>query len=300
MTVKIRLKGHGSFYIREGWLTKGLNIIENDKYAFVSENPTDEFGIGANMVSSLRYWLQAVGLTEENSSGRRYQKPTIDFGDIIKENDIYFEEKFTLWLLHYKLVTNISYATSWYLFFNKFDVFEFKKAQLVDTLEQKLLNLNPTIKYSKNSLVDDCSCILQTYRLNDEDLNNPEDNLVCPFTALNLISCNRKSNSEEVYIKNKPMMKDLDKLAVLYVILDNLDRKKEDSTSIENLLNDDMNIGKVFNIDKNMINEYLDMLEKEGYLKVNRTAGLNVIYPQDRNKKEVLNKYYESKTRGEA
>ncbi|NLM00127.1 MAG: DUF4007 family protein, partial [Treponema sp.] len=36
-------------------------------------NPMDVFGLGSNMVKALRYWLRAVGLTEEPRSGRRVQ-----------------------------------------------------------------------------------------------------------------------------------------------------------------------------------------------------------------------------------
>ena len=39
-------------------------------YVFISknENPMDVLGIGANMVKALRYWLQAVGLTENRQA----------------------------------------------------------------------------------------------------------------------------------------------------------------------------------------------------------------------------------------
>ena len=38
-----------------------------------NDNPMDVLGIGANMVKSLRYWLQAVGLTKEPKTGRKDQ-----------------------------------------------------------------------------------------------------------------------------------------------------------------------------------------------------------------------------------
>ena len=33
----------------------------------------DTLGIGSNMVKSMRFWMQAVGITEEPSRGRRSQ-----------------------------------------------------------------------------------------------------------------------------------------------------------------------------------------------------------------------------------
>ena len=45
------------------------------------------------------------------------------------------------------------------------------------------------------------------------------------------------------------------------------------------------------NLDKNTINYYIDILRDEGYLRVNRTAGLNTIYPTDL-AVNILDKYY--------
>ena len=46
----------------------------------------DVLGIGANMVKSLRYWLQATRLSEEPNAGKRNQSIT-DIGKIIYGND---------------------------------------------------------------------------------------------------------------------------------------------------------------------------------------------------------------------
>ena len=71
----MKFRGHETFAIRKGWLSKGLKQVQKNGEVFLSktENPMDILGIGANMVKSLRYWLQAVGLTEEPQSGRRIQ-----------------------------------------------------------------------------------------------------------------------------------------------------------------------------------------------------------------------------------
>ncbi|MFQ9249057.1 MAG: DUF4007 family protein [Clostridium paraputrificum] len=89
-----------------------------------------------------------------------------------------------------------------------------------------------------------------------------------------------------------PEKNKLDKLVILYVIIDNLNGNA--STTIKSLIEDENNIGRVFNLDKNSVNYYVDVLAEEGYLNVNRTAGLNTIYLTElsRNKEEVLEKYY--------
>lgn len=63
----MKFRAHDTFFIRKGWLSKGMKYVHSKPDVFVAkdENPMDVLGIGANMVKALRYWLQAVGLTEE-------------------------------------------------------------------------------------------------------------------------------------------------------------------------------------------------------------------------------------------
>lgn len=293
-TVKIRLKGHESFYIREGWLRKGVMAIQKDKFIFTNEDAVDELGIGANMVKSLRYWLQVLGLSEEcreKGSSKRFQQLTEGFGDVLSELDSYFESEFTLALLHYKLVSNFAMATTWNLFFNKIDSNEFYKNDINAILERLILNEDPTITFSKKSLSDDANCISKMYYLDKEDLKNPEDNLISPFTELGLIT-KTKEGVEEI-IQKKPLVNVIkNKLAIFYVIKDRLEESK--AISIDNLLIDENNVGKVFNLDKNTLNYVLDELEYDNLIKINRTAGLNTVYINDDiSLKDIIIRHFE-------
>ena len=91
MTMKFR--AHETFFIRKGWISKGMKAIHNDPNAFISKerNPMDTLGIGSNMVKSMRFWMQAVGITEEPSRGRRSQTFT-PLGEKIYQHDRYIEE----------------------------------------------------------------------------------------------------------------------------------------------------------------------------------------------------------------
>lgn len=110
----MKFRAHDTFFIRKGWLSKGMRNVIADKDVFITKdkdrNPMDVLGIGANMVKALRYWLQAVGLTEEPSKGQRFQYLT-ELGQIIYDQDPYIEEIGTLWLLQYQLAkTNGCYC----------------------------------------------------------------------------------------------------------------------------------------------------------------------------------------------
>ena len=55
-----------------------------------------------------------------------------------------------------------------------------------------------------------------------------------------------------------------------------------------------MSIGKIFNMDLNILNFYLDLLQTKNYLKVIRTAGIDSIYIEDGYSwDKLLLKYYE-------
>ncbi|MBL4935574.1 DUF4007 family protein [Clostridium sp. YIM B02515] len=304
MTVKIRLKGHESFSLREGWLRKGIAAIEeynlpnmtdeDAKDIFSRDDAVDILGVGSNMVKSIKYWLQACGLIEElrTKKGRRISKLSQPFGMLINKYDPYFEEIFTLWLMHYKLVTNKENATAWYVFFNDLKAQEFRKKELFDGLSLSLSKLDPEIGFSEKSLQDDCSCIIKTYYSNHEDLISPEESLSSPLVELGLIGCKNSSNEKEVFYKKKPQKDALDPLVVLYVILEQLGNEK--STTIDRLISDDCNVGNVFNLDRVQVNYYLDSLERLGYIEVNRTAGLDTVYLKSKIRcEDVLENYYE-------
>ena len=291
-STKIKIRGHESFYIREGWLRKAIvSIVEQPDILSNIQVAIDKLGVGSAMVKSIRYWLQAIQLTEEKrgDKGKRYQELTEDFGKIVFENDPYFEDLGSLYLLHYKLVTNKELATMWNLFFNEIRATEMTKYHMEEVLEQLILNINPEHNISSRSLGDDCNCIIKTYFAEKSDIKNPEDNMICPFTDLGLLNKVNIKGKEEVIFKTIPNRNKLDRLIVLYVILNNIGN--DSSTTIKSLIEDENNIGRVFNLDKNSVNYYVDLLEDEGYLSVNRTAGLNTIYPTDL-AVDILNKYY--------
>ena len=71
----MKFRAHDTFFIRKGWLSKGMKSVsaKNDIFVAKDENPMDVLGLGSNMVKALRYWLQVVGLTQEPKSGKRIQ-----------------------------------------------------------------------------------------------------------------------------------------------------------------------------------------------------------------------------------
>ena len=248
-------------------------LIQPDVFISKTENPMDVLGIGANMVKAMRYWLQAVGLTTEPTSGRRTQTLT-KFGEIVCDNDKYIEEMGTLWLLHYNLASTIKEATAWYFFFNEFNLSEFNRDDFILAINN-YIRLNGD-EISERSLEDDFNCIINTYvpRIKSRPQKaQPESNIDCPLGELGLIDIANKK--EKLYKKSYPKRGTIHPLILLAVIIENAKGKKE--IKIATLQNDAMNVGKVFNLDIITLTNMLNKIELLGYIRVIRTAGLDII-----------------------
>jgi len=273
----LKYRAHETFFIRKGWLSKGMRYVVNKPNVFTDkeENPMDVLGIGSNMVKSLRYWLQAVGLTSEPKSGKRDQSLT-ELGRIIFEHDPYTEELGTLYLLHYKLVSDEEMAPSWYYFFNRFGLQDFTKDEFVTQIQNELKMRGESVAI--RSLTDDFSCIVNTYvpkYKSDPGKVSPENNITCPFGELGLIDILGKEHGNVIYKKSIPAPRSFNPWIIMAVIYDQCSGRTE--VPLNELLNAERNIGKVFNLDSICMLELLHEAEKIGEIKIIRTAGLDVV-----------------------
>lgn len=273
----MRFRAHDTFFIRKGWLSKGMKHIVEKPGLFVDkeENPMDVLGIGSNMVKSLRYWLQTVGLTEEPKSGKRVQRLT-SFGKAVFGNDCYIEELGTLYLIHYKLATNKEDATAWYHFFNVFSMSEFTREDYVREI-QKYIRIEDEPEVALRSLNDDFNCIVSTYLPRHKTSSkriSPENNIDCPLGEMGLIDLLNKD--KKTYKKTTPPVSSLDPWVVYAVIMDNANGRIE--IGLNELLTSECNIGKVFNLDAIAMIDTLHNIERLGLLKIIRTAGLDIVH----------------------
>lgn len=269
---KFHLKGNASFAIREGWLTKGMRNVVNDPEVFLKEEAPAILGVGSAMVKSIRFWLQAAGLTVEPRAGRRTQTLT-EIGQLIMENDPYFEDMFSLYIVHANIACNSQLTTVWYLLFNYFDSVRFSKETLEDSL---LATFHEMVNsdFAESSFKDDCSVALKTYVSDSNKQGSPEDNMQCPLAALELFC-----KASQYYERTIPSPEKLHPYAVMYVLLSALGNRS--SVSLDKLLTEPMNVGKVLHLNAYRLNTYLDSLQANGMLTIQRTAGLNMIYPAE-------------------
>ena len=285
----IKLQGHEKFPLREGWLTKGIEILDVDEPSkiFSADYGPDAFGIGSNMVKALRYWLRAFGLIEEMPGKGVILTP---FGNLIKSYDLYIENDFSLWLLHSHIVKNVDIATTWYMFFNKCDLVEFEKDDVFKVLKREIDIYSDYVKYSERSLSVDIDVLLSMYS-RDKEMIDPEDKNISPFVKLELIKSTNKT-----YSKSSSKSKSMSEWVILYEILEKL--KDRNDISIEELSHGINGLAKLYNLTDMEINYYLDRLHGDEKIRLDRTAGLDMIYKViDISPEEMIEDYYRRNNR---
>ena len=288
---KIRLKGHETFILREGWLAKGLKTVSDNPKVFSEYAGADALGVGTNMAKAIRYWLRAGGVTAESKGEVRLSA----MGRLIKEYDAYFEDIFTMWLIHAGIACNAELATSWYVFFNKIGNEEYTKDELCDVLMRELKAYSMQQELPESSVLADATAIINMY-LRDKNVDyDPEEKKVSPFSELTLLKRNGIT-----YKKYMPAQEILPDMAVLFLIRRYFENEKTDSVSIDTLLKGDMLPGKIYNLNRVALNYYLDKLASDGYIAVNRTAGLDMVYSMSTiTPEKVIEKYYLDKLEGQ-
>lgn len=190
-----RFSGHDTFHCKQQWLLKGFN---NPNFSDVTDSIVS-LGVGKNMVSSVRYWLEAFGLTNENTFS--------EFSNLIfsSENglDSYLESEGTQWLLQYNLCHK-KYASIYNLLFSEyFDDkvnYEFSEDKIIKFIINKLEKEGEKT-ISENTLANDFKVLTRTYISSSKDIKNIEEEFNAPLLELNLIEKieNHKYSINKIY-----------------------------------------------------------------------------------------------------
>lgn len=283
-----RFKGHESFVPREGWFTKALIEIsgDNGESTFKDYYGADRLGVGPNMAKAIRYWLEAAELIQVKAGKASLTK----IGEVILANDVYIEDPFTLWIIHMNVVMNKDKATAWYLFFSEFEMESFTIEELKNVMTHLVqVNYGGDKAPSNNSVIADCDAILQMYAKERVGNVDPEEKKKSPFYPLHLIR-----SEGDTYRKIQPTGARLDKQVIWYGICKSMNG--ENSFSIDELVNKSGLVGKSLNIKRSMLIEYVDALADVGKLTLNKTAGLDMIYLNEKQDLEsILEDYYKGR-----
>ena len=145
---KPQFAGHETFTLRYGWLKEAIDAVIAANIAergsansiFTSEQCIAEFGVGKNMVHSMRHWGLATGVLFHDEAQKLDVSPLgcAIFGEA---GDPYLEHPASLWLLHWQLTAFPGRATTWYWAYNELNEPSFDRDLLVKRLSRRLADL---------------------------------------------------------------------------------------------------------------------------------------------------------------
>ncbi len=292
---------HETFYIREGWLFKGMAAIkkaeDEDKPStiFLDLDAAERLGIGQNMVKSLRFWMQATGLVEEKLEDRQRIQYLTLFGELVWKYDRYLEDDATLWLLHYHLACSQDHATTWYWFFNHFAPAAFDEHTCLEALHTWVIGNYPDQEIASGSLKRDVDCFLQTY-LPSKTPRTPEELTESPFSRLHILS-RIGGDHEKRYRMERLDSSHFHPLILLHVLVDRQLKVRNSASQVglSDVLREPLNVGRVFGVTTTVLSDLLARLNKDyqdWHIQFVRTAGLDLLTLPVLEPTDILARYY--------
>ena len=169
-------------------------------------------------------------------------------------------------MVHYFLCKNKIECPVFYGVFNS-DLKSFRKQDLLTYLVDFYSSNGFEVK--QEYVDEDLAVFFKSY-LNEERIQNPEDNYVCPLSNLKLL----KKRGEKIE-RTRPLFTSLSYL-IIYFSLESIYNNKP--FNIEDSFKEPLSPYLIFNLDKNMYLQYLEEMKKHGLIDINKTAGLNAVY----------------------
>ncbi len=283
---KPTFSGHDTFACRSLWLKKGYEFVKNNG-SFNSPDAVVALGVGKNMVSSIRYWMRAFDMLDNEDNLTELAKNLLDDNGW----DPYLEDEGSLWLLHYHLVKK-AHATIYYLIFNELrrQKIEFSKENFVKFVENRFDN-----KISQNTLNDDFVTFTKMY-LNDKTSKDREDVIGGLLTELNLIKIIKRPKDDVFVIEDSEKRMIPDALCY-YALAENKDYGQ--SISLQTIATEINSFGVIFGVNQTgIVNKFENLMNLyENELVYKDDAGVKEIQfkTQKRTPFSILNDYYDAK-----
>ena len=279
----LKLSGHETFPLRYGWLKKVFDAVTRDEgvvdgpTVFQRDDAIARFGVGRNMVSSMRHWSTVAGIISKDG------RDTTPLGRFVfgeKGIDPYMEDPVTSWLVHCTICSDW-HNTTWYWAFSHYPVLTFDRNALVRGIE-KLAQNRPGSRASISTIRNDVACFIRSYvSLPPSERTGYEDSLESPLTELGLIRPVGLRDGFRFVRGRKPT---LGVGMVTYAVFSFWKQhSKAQTISFEALAHAPGSPGRVFGLDENTLADYLLEIDDAsgGLCRWSETAGLKQLILND-------------------
>ena len=304
-TLRYSFSGHQTFPFRYAWLPKGVGAVRDEPQVFFQPDALVRLGVGKNMVASIRFWCEALGLIEIRgrcgvltplgellfSSAAPTAAPMCALHNAPTGGDPYLEDPGTLWLLHWQLASRPYPASTWYLAFTRWNENVFTRDDLVHWL-LRCADEGQSKRCSIPSLKRDVDVFLRTYLPARDDRRRPlEDSFDCPLAELGLI---RRTGVGRFAFERGPRPS-LPDAVLAFALTDFWQHSApgQETLNLERVLFDPGSPGATFKLGDRDLVEILERLPADCGLRYDETAGQRVIFRDaERKPLELLAEYY--------
>ena len=278
-----QFSGHETFPLRYGWLKKAYDRVaetaheDENRAACWDDEAIARFGVGKNMVASMRHWAKAAGITEEPSVN---SVRTTELGRRLfsaKGLDPYMEHPATLWLIHWQLAARPA-KTTWFWSFSHYPAVTFERDMLVKRLD-RLSRDRDWSRVATTTIRNDVACFIRTYVARQPSgRTGHDDALESPLTELGLIKAIGKKDGFRFVRGPKSTLGDG---VFVYALIDFWKRYSPNAATLafEAIAHAPGSPGRVFAFDENDVADRLAALDDatDGALRWSETAGLKQV-----------------------
>jgi hypothetical protein len=282
-----QFSGHETFPLRYGWLKKAYDAVveteseQGKKLVFLEDDAIARFGVGKNMVASMRHWASTSGILEEPQEGLRI-RPT-ELGDLLLRADgldPYMEYPATLWLVHWHLAARPK-TTTWFWAFNHYPDVIFDRDHLEKGIS-RLAKERGWTRVSPATVKNDVACFVRTYAAQAHTgKSGNDDAFESPLTELGLIKSTGKRDGFRFVRGPKATLGDG---VFIFALMDFWAAYSPTTStlSFEAIAHEPGSPGRVFLLDENDTADRLFGLEEAtaGALRWSETAGLKQVFLQ--------------------
>jgi hypothetical protein len=278
-----QFSGHETFPIRYGWLKKVYDAVaateskQENKSVFLDEDAIARFGVGKNMVASMRHWGLASGVLSEPQGA--YVIHSSELGHLLFSSDgldPYMEHPATLWLVHWNLSARPC-KTTWFWAFNHYPDMTFDREYIAKGIS-RLAKERGWSRVSATTIKNDVSCFVRTYAAQSSIERSSNDvAFESPLAELGLIKATGKRDGFRFVRGAKATLGDG---VFLYALTNFWSGYSSTATlSFEAIAHEPGSPGRVFLLDEDDVADRLANLEAVtcGKLRWSETAGLKQI-----------------------
>lgn len=287
----VHFSGHETFPLRQMWLKKafdqGVSGGLISKSVFTNDTAIAEFGVGKNMVASIRHWALACGVMYE--AGDNFHVGGIA-AEILQDGglDPYAENPSTPWLAHWQLAGHCFRSTTWHWLFNHVTVPTFTRQELEAPLAEYARKIAPKHRLSVSTISRDLETCLRSYAPRAAG-DSPEDFAEPLLGELGLLQEIHKGQ----YAFRRGPKTSLHDGIFAYALVDFWNREAEGQSSLafEAVAYAEGSPGRVFKLDEESIAQRLISLSDftGGKLEWTDSAGLRQVHRRGLTKVDIKN-----------